>query len=57
MLHGTGEANGASAGPRDPYTRALPAAIPRIDPEWDRRRREGAGPGNASTTPSYEELR
>lgn len=43
--------------PRDPYTRALLAAIPRIDPEWDRRRREGAGPGNASTTPSYEELR
>ena len=26
--------------PKDPYTRALLAAIPRIDPEWDRRRRE-----------------
>jgi len=25
--------------PRDPYTRTLLAAIPRIDPEWDRRRR------------------
>ncbi|WP_049570725.1 ATP-binding cassette domain-containing protein [Nonomuraea sp. SBT364] len=26
--------------PRDPYTQTLLAAIPRIDPEWDRRRRE-----------------
>jgi ABC-type oligopeptide transport system ATPase subunit len=26
--------------PRDPYTKTLLAAIPRIDPEWDRRRRE-----------------
>ncbi|MCG5217958.1 hypothetical protein MBA17_32380 [Streptosporangium sp. KLBMP 9127] len=25
--------------PADPYTRTLLAAIPRIDPEWDRRRR------------------
>ncbi|MEU4229953.1 ATP-binding cassette domain-containing protein [Nonomuraea sp. NPDC026600] len=28
--------------PQDPYTRALLAAIPRINPEWDRRRREGS---------------
>jgi len=28
--------------PQDPYTQALLAAIPRIDPEWDRRRRENA---------------
>ncbi|NUO97846.1 MAG: ABC transporter ATP-binding protein [Nonomuraea sp.] len=27
------------AGPRDDYTRTLLAAIPRINPEWDRRRR------------------
>ncbi|MFD0516154.1 hypothetical protein ACFQ0Q_48695 [Streptomyces aureus] len=25
--------------PRDPYTRTLLAAIPRINSEWDRRRR------------------
>lgn len=30
------------AHPQDPYTQALLAAIPRIDPEWDRRRREAA---------------
>ncbi|MER6951276.1 hypothetical protein ABT294_45400 [Nonomuraea sp. NPDC000554] len=24
--------------PQDPYTRTLQAAIPRIHPEWDRRR-------------------
>jgi peptide/nickel transport system ATP-binding protein len=28
------------ANPQDPYTQTLLAAIPRIDPEWDRRRRE-----------------
>ncbi|MEU7857725.1 ATP-binding cassette domain-containing protein [Nonomuraea sp. NPDC049141] len=28
--------------PQDPYTRTLLAAIPRINPEWDRRRREGS---------------
>nr|WP_246074502.1 hypothetical protein [Nonomuraea terrae] len=28
--------------PQDDYTRTLPAAIPRIDPEGDRRRREKA---------------
>ncbi|MEU4898676.1 ATP-binding cassette domain-containing protein [Streptomyces sp. NPDC044780] len=28
------------AGPQDPYTQTLLAAIPRINPEWDRRRRE-----------------
>lgn len=28
--------------PRDPYTRTLLAAIPRINPEWDRRRRANA---------------
>jgi ABC-type oligopeptide transport system ATPase subunit len=26
--------------PRDPYTQTLLAAIPRVNPEWDRRRRE-----------------
>ncbi|MGW0803912.1 hypothetical protein [Nonomuraea sp. NPDC002799] len=26
--------------PQDEHTRTLPAAIPRINPEWDRRRRE-----------------
>ncbi|MGO4422443.1 ABC transporter ATP-binding protein, partial [Streptomyces sp. MCAF7] len=41
--------------PRDPYTRTLLAAIPRIDPEWDRRRREGATE-HVSTTASAEEL-
>jgi peptide/nickel transport system ATP-binding protein len=30
------------AHPADPYTQTLLAAIPRIDPEWDRRRREAA---------------
>jgi peptide/nickel transport system ATP-binding protein len=28
--------------PQDSYTRTLLAAIPRINPEWDRRRREGS---------------
>jgi peptide/nickel transport system ATP-binding protein len=26
--------------PRDDYTRTLLAAVPRINPEWDRKRRE-----------------
>ncbi|HEY3958355.1 MAG TPA: ATP-binding cassette domain-containing protein [Streptosporangiaceae bacterium] len=40
------------AHPRDTYTQTLLAAIPRIDPEWERRRRASTSPQPAEEEPA-----
>jgi ABC-type oligopeptide transport system ATPase subunit len=42
MIVEQGPCRDVFANPQDPYTQTLLAAIPRIDPEWDRRRRKAA---------------